>query len=197
MRKTANAAGLGYGAFALTLWMNSMPQAGWFGTSAHYALLATLTAVLGGGVLGLAGILQWCRGNTIDTLLFIGFAAYWVIAALVLVPYGPAHVAAASGFLGWYDLVWALLAFCVWIAAWYAGVGRMLFALGVCASLLATAIGHWTGISGAAELGGYFGLVTAVVGIYICAATLINAARGSMVLPLGPSGSDPQSGPPA
>ena len=31
MNKTANAAAVGYGAFALALWLNSMTPAGWFG----------------------------------------------------------------------------------------------------------------------------------------------------------------------
>src|SRR6185437_7980527 len=82
MNKTANASALGYGAFALTLWLNSMTPAGWFDQPWNNSLLQLLTAVLGGCVLAIAGILQWRRENSLDTLLFLAFAAYWWVSAL-------------------------------------------------------------------------------------------------------------------
>jgi succinate-acetate transporter protein len=185
MHQPANAAALGYGAFALTLWLTSMATAGWFDPSSGN-LLALLAAALGGCVLAIAGIMQWLRGHALDTLLFLAFAAYWWIHALEqrALSMGTA-VPAPNGFLGWYDAVWALLGLCVCIAACRDSSARMLFSLGLWLSLFAAALAHWLRFDAVDMLGGYLGLVTAVVGLYISAATLINEVHGHAVLPLG------------
>lgn len=186
MNKTANASALGYGAFALTLWLNSMTPAGWFDQPWNNGLLQLLTAVLGGCVLAIAGILQWRRGNSLDTLLFLAFAAYWWISALYQHTLADGtQVTTSAGFLGWYYMVWAFLVFCAWIAACRDGVARMLFTAGLCLSLFAAALSNWAHIEALAVLGGYLGLVTAVVGIYIAAAEVINEIHGHATLPLG------------
>lgn len=186
MSKPANASALGYGAFALTLWLNSMTPAGWFAQPWSNSLLQLLTAVLGGCVLAIAGILQWRRGNSLDTLLFLAFAAYWWISALYQHTLADGdHLTTSAGFLGWYYAVWAFLVFCAWIAACRDGVARMLFTAGLCLSLFAAAISNWAHVEASAVLGGYLGLVTAVVGVYIAAAEAINEIHGHAVLPLG------------
>jgi succinate-acetate transporter protein len=186
MDKTANASALGYGAFALTLWLNSMTPAGWFSPSWDNILLQLLTIVLGGCVLALAGILQCHRGRSLDTLLFLAFAAYWWITALYRHALaGGEDMAASTGFLGWYYMAWAFLVFCAWIAACRDGVARMLFTAGLCLSLFATALSHWIHLEALAVLGAYLGLMTAVVGIYIAAAEIVNEIHGHAVLPLG------------
>lgn len=186
MNKFANAAALGYGAFALTLWLNSMTPAGWFDQPWNNTLLLLLTAMLGGVVLALAGILQWRRGSSIDTLLFLAFAAYWCIGALYQHSLADGdHATTSAGFLGWYDMVWAFLVFCAWIAACRDGVARMLFSAGLCLSLFAVALSNWAHLEALTVLGGYLGLVTAVVGIYIAAAEVVNEIHGHAVLPLG------------
>ena len=194
--KFADAAALGYGAFALTLWLNSMTPAGWFDQPWNNSLLLMLTVMLGGGVLAIAGILQWRRGNSLDTLLFLAFAAYWGISALYQHSLADGdHVTTSAGFLGWYYMVWAFLVFCAWIAACRDGVARMLFTAGLCLALFAAALSNWAHIEALAVLGGYLGLVTAVVGIYIAAAEVVNQIHGHAVLPLGESTLDRGSGP--
>lgn len=198
MNRTANVSALGYAAFALTLWLASMGAAGWFDQPGNTllpllfeqpgnVLLPLLTAVLGGCVLALAGIGQYARGNVLDAILFVAFAGYWWIAAIEQHVVQTSTFAPTSGFLGWYYIVWALLAFCIWLAACSDGVARMLFTLGLCVSLLAFALGEWIELGALTVLGGYLGLVTAIVGIYIAAAEIINEIRGHTVLPLGES----------
>lgn len=197
MNKPANVSALGYAAFALTLWLTSMTPAGWFDHPGDNSLLLLLTVVLGGCVLAVAGILRWSRGNAFDTLLFVAFAGYWWIAALYQHSLSDgAHVSTSAGFLGWYYIVWAFLAFCIWIAACRDGVARMLFTLGLCLSLFAQALANWTHLEPLTVLAGYLGLVTAVVGIYLAAAEVINDTHGHTVLPLGESSYDPRPGPP-
>ncbi|HET7563163.1 MAG TPA: acetate uptake transporter [Rhodanobacteraceae bacterium] len=186
MHKTANASALGYAAFAVTLWMNGMLAAGWFGPSD--APLAVLPAVaLGGGIMAIAGILQWLRGHALDAFLFLAFAGFWWVAALAARAATHGHLASA-GFQGWYAIVWALVAFCLWLAARKDGVARSLFALGLCLALFTLALARWLGFDALTMLAGYLGLVTAIIGIYVAAAELINETHGHTVLPLGENG---------
>ena len=198
MHKTANVAALGYAAFALILWLASMGPAGWFDqpgialapllfAQPGNVVLPLLAAVLGGCVLAGAGIGQTLRGHTLDAVLFLTFAAYWWVAALSQHAMAFAY-SATPGFLGWYYIVWALLAFCLWLAACRDGVARMLFTLGLCLALLMFALAQWTHVGALTVLGGYLGLVTAVVGIYIAAAEVVNEIHGHIVLPLGSIG---------
>lgn len=188
MHKTANASALGYAAFALALWMNGMLAAGWF--DASDAPVAVLTGVvLGGGVTALAGILQWLRGHALDAFLFTLFAGFWWTVALAT----GVHTASA-GLQGWFTLVWACLAFFLWLAARKDGVARSLFVLGLCLALFTEALARWLGFDALTMLAGYLGLVTAIIGLYIAAAELINDAHGHTVLPLGESAPE-QRGP--
>ena len=91
-------------------------------------------------------------------------------------------------------VVWAFLAFCLWLAACRDGVARMLFTLGVWLALLMFALAQWTHAGALTVLGGYLGLVTAIIGIYIAAAEIVNEIHGHTVLPLGSMGDG--SGPP-
>lgn len=207
MYRTANASALGYAAFALTLGLASMGPAGWFdqpGTrlapllyaQPGNALLALLVVVLGGCVLALAGVGQYLRAHTLDATLFLAFAGYWWIAALEQHAAAQGYLGATPGFFGWYWIVWTFLAFCIWLAACRDGAARMLFALGLTLSLLSYALAQWIALDAMTVLGGYLGLVTAIVGIYIAAAEMLNEASGHVVLPLGEAAPGSRSGAP-
>ncbi len=186
MNTTANASTLGYAAFALSLWMTGMIQAGWF--AASDASLGLLTGVvLGGVVMAIAGCMQYLRGHALDASLFLSFAGFWWIAWLSM--HGGLHAQSAA-MRGWYEIVWAFLAFCFWLAARKEGTARMLFALGLCLLLLAWALAQWLHLDALTILGGYLALVTSIVGIYIAAAELINETHGHAVLPLGENNDD-------
>jgi succinate-acetate transporter protein len=189
MDRGANISALGYGAFAVTLWLASMAPADWFSPVADAMLLQPLTIALGGCVLAIAGIIACVRGSTLDAVLFLTFAAYWWVGGLAQQRLAEG-LRPSAGWLGWYYIVWAFLVFCIWIAACKEGAARMLFTLGLCLSLLAYALAGWTRLEALTVLGGYLGLVTAVIGIYVAAAEMINETHGHVVLPLGESSRD-------
>jgi succinate-acetate transporter protein len=185
--KYANASTLGYAGFALTLWMVSMLNAGWFGRSASASHMDLLLALaFGGGAMGLAGLLEYFKGHTTNMLLFLGFGAFWCAWAVHAHDLGTAMMSpSAGGYMGWFFLVWAVFAFYIWLASMHAGVMRNLFALGVWLTLLALAIADWSGIAGFTILSGYLGLISALIGGYVSAADTINASAGHAVLPTG------------
>lgn len=182
MNKTANASTLGYAAFALTLWMVSMIHAGWFSPAERPADLM-LAVSLGGSAMAIAGVLAWFRGHTTQMLLFLGFGAFWW--AWALNAHATAGAAPTAGYAGWYFVVWAVLAFGIWLASFREGAARMLFTLGLWLTLLALALGGWTRLDGFTIAGGYLGLASAVIAMYTVFADIINESRGHSVLPTG------------
>lgn len=183
--RTANASTLGFAGFALTLWMVSMLNAGWFGSApAHMDMLLAFT--FGGVVLALAGLMEFFRGHTLEMLLFLGFSAFWWTWAMHAHGSGSDAMSSGAGaMMGWFFLIWAVFAFWIWLGAMHADIMRNLFMLGLWLSLLALAIADWSGANGFTMLGGYLGLITALIGGYISAAETINAGAGHVVLALG------------
>ena len=182
--KLANASTLGYAGFAVTLWMVSMINAGWFNPS-QQTLDIMLAAVLGGTVMGLAGMMEFSRGRTVDMLQFMAFAAFWWTWTLNAHAVANGAAATTSGFMGWFFLLWAVVAFYLWIASFHAGTGRMLFDLGLWLTMLALAIAGWSNAEGFRILGGYLGLITALIGGYVSAGELLNESYGHTILPVG------------
>lgn len=182
--RPANASSVGYAAFALTLWMFSMIKASWFDAS-QVTLVMMLAVVLGGTAMALAGLMAWFRGRAHDSCLFLAFAAFWWTWALVVHDVNTGAIAPSANFYGWYFAVWAVVGFFLFIAAFRAGTGRVLFDLALWLSLIWFAIGEWSGIGGLTILGGYLGLVASVLAIYLAGAGVINATFGRILLPTG------------
>ncbi|HET6907610.1 MAG TPA: acetate uptake transporter [Rhodanobacteraceae bacterium] len=175
---------LGYAGFSVTLWMFSMINAAWFDATQD-TLVMLLAVTIGGIAMALAGLLSFFRGRTHNMCLFLAFAAFWWSWALMVHTVNNGGVAPSGPFLGWYYLVFAVVAFALWLSAFRTGTGRMAFDLLLWLTLLALAINGWSGVSWWRIVGGYLGLITAVVGFYLLAAAAMNATFGRNVLPTG------------
>lgn len=184
--RLANPSSLGFAGFAITLWMVSMINAGWFGTTTPHNMNLMLAFTFGGTAMALAGLMEYLRGRTLDMFLFLAFGAFWW--AWALHSHGAATQAmpaTAGGYVGWFFLVWAVVAFYIWIASFRDGTARLLFTLGLWLTFLALAIADWSAASGFTVLGGYLGLITAIIGGYISAADVINTSFERVILPTG------------
>ncbi|HET7557362.1 MAG TPA: acetate uptake transporter [Rhodanobacteraceae bacterium] len=192
---------LGYAGFSVTLWMFSMINAAWFDASQE-TLVMLLAVTIGGIAMALAGLLSFFRGRTHNMCLFLAFAAFWWSWALMVHTVNNGGIAPSSAFLGWYFLVFAVVAFALWLSAFRTGTGRMAFDLLLWLTLLALAINGWSGVGWWRIVGGYLGLITAVVGFYLLAAAAVNATFRRSVLPTGeacmvesaPEGTEHRSG---
>jgi len=180
MNKLANPAPLGLAGFALTTWMLSMVNAGWY-SAASVPMVLALAFAFGGAAQFAAGLLELPRGNTFGFVAFCGYGAFWWSFALFVLFFEP-HVPAA--FVGWYLFMWGVFTFYMWIGslALTRAVSYIFLALWI--TFLLLALGAW-GIAGAHMIGGYVGLVTAVIAFYVSAAEVINETHGRIVLPLG------------
>ena len=178
----ANPAPLGLAGFALTTWMLSMVNAGWYDPGAVPLVLASAFA-FGGTAQFCAGLLEFPRGNTFGFVAFCAYGAFWWSFAL-FVEFFAGKV--PPDFVGWWLIMWGVFTFYMWIGTFRANRAVQLIFLALWVTFVLLGVGDWTGSAVLHKLGGYLGLVTAVLAFYLSAADVINETRGKTVLPIGP-----------
>ena len=180
-RKLANPAPLGLTGFALTTWMLSMVNAGWFTGDSVPLVLASAFAY-GGTAQFAAGLMELPRGNTFGFVAFCSYGAFWWTFAL-FVQFFAAKVPA--DFVGWWLVMWGVFTFYMWVGslALNRALQSVLLALWITFFLLG--VGEWTGNAVLHRAGGYVGLLTAALAFYLAAAEIINEAHGRTILPIG------------
>jgi len=104
--KTANPSPLGSLGFGMTTVLFSVVNAGFYSSN---AMLLSMAIFLGGIGQIIAGILEYKRGNTFGFLSYTMFGLYWeVIVGINLLPVFGLSVAAESGFIGVFFLLWTV-----------------------------------------------------------------------------------------
>ena len=195
MAPAADPAPLGLGAFALTTFLLSAANAGWMTKATGDAWLGFAFAY-GGLAQLLAGMWEFRNRNVFGATAFATYGSFWIGLALWarLVAPPPAGagplVAAAHAAAGVKDLGWILLAFAIfntYMLLWSTMVNMAVFLvfLTLEATEIILFIGNFAGSSGTIKLGGYIGILTALVAWYTSAAGVINGMRGTPFLPVG------------
>ncbi len=187
MKSYANPAPLGLTGFALTTWLLSMVNAGWYSPAAVPMVLAMALA-FGGTAQFVAGLCELPRGNTFGFVAFCSYGAFWWSFALFVEFF---HATVPAGFVGWYLALWGVFTLFMWFATFYANraVGTVFCLLWVTFFLLAA--GEWTGSATIHVLGGYAGLLTAIAALYLAAAEVLSETAGREILPIGRLGPAP------
>jgi succinate-acetate transporter protein len=195
MAPAADPAPLGLAAFALTTFLLSAANAGWMKSATGDAWLGFAFAYGGLGQL-LAGMWEFRNRNVFGATAFSTYAGFWIglgLWALLVAPApagaGPlavaAHAAAAQQ-----DVAWILLAFAIfntYMLLWSTQVNAAVF--GVFLTLEVTEvvlfIGNFAANASIVKVGGYVGVLTALVAWYTSAAGVINGMRGAPFVPVG------------
>lgn len=177
----SNPAPLGLAGFALTTWLLSMINAGWFSGDAMGMVLAVAMAY-GGTAQIIAGVMELPRGNTFGATAFVSYGAFWWSFALFVLFL---HDKVPGAFVGWYLFMWGVFTFYMWLGTWRAARALQLIFLALWITFFLLAAGEWTGIAGLHTAGGYTGLLTALLAFYLSAAEIINEGHKRVVLPLG------------
>jgi len=183
----ADPAPLGLGAFALTTFVLSVHNAGW----APDLVWVGLALFYGGLAQFMAGMWEFRNRNTFGSTAFTTYGAFWLsLAAFVVLDlFGkvPASVNVAHA-LGWFLLAFAI--FNTYMLLWSTMVNGAVF--GVFLTLEATEIllfaGFFLGQSagtGWVRIGGYVGVLTALVSWYASAAGVANAMAQRPILTVG------------
>lgn len=178
---------LGLAGFALTTFMLSSFNSGLAPKSAEVVVLGV--ALFYGGIAQLcAGMWEFAKGNTFGALAFSSYGAFWM-AFWYLVSNGknlPTTGTDAAQGIGVFLLAWTIFTLYMTIVA--SRISGFLFAL--FAVLLVTfaflAMGEFAGSSTMTHIGGYLGLVTALIAWYGSFAGVFNATEKRVVMPTWP-----------
>ena len=185
----ADPGALGLGAFALTTFVLSMANSG-FVIGAGAAVLG-LALFYGGIAQFAAGIWEFARGNTFAATAFCSFGAFWLAFWFLVVSKGEA--AAGGAGVGVFLLAWTIFTAYMTIAAIKTNVVTLLVFIFLTLTFLFLTLGAFSGQETLSHIGGYLGLVTAVVAWYGSFATVINSTFARTVLPVRPARSARES----
>ncbi len=184
----ANPAALGLGGFALTTFVLSThnaiptqaPDLTWVGLAFFYGGLAQFAA----------GMWEFKTGNTFGATAFSTYGAFWMSLAffLILALWGKVPGGDVSKDVGWFLL--AFFIFNTYMLAWSARVSVAVFAVFLTLEIteLLLFIGNFNGSAageGLVGLGGWVGILTALVAWYASAAIVANTLRAKPILPVG------------
>lgn len=173
---TANPAPLGLCGFALTTWLLSLINNGTFGGE-NVGLVLAMGLAFGGLAQMLAGLFEFSKGNTFGFTAFTSYGAFWISFALFKIFFAEGVSAA---FVGWGTFT--LMMFIGTLAKARA-LQAIFLALTITFYLLAA--GDFTHNTTITNIGGNFGLLTALLAFYLAAADIINDSFGREVLPVG------------
>ena len=197
----ADPAPLGLAAFALTTFLLSAANANWMSHATGAAFLGYAFAY-GGLIQLLAGMWEFRNRNVFGATAFSSYGGFWIGLALwvklvklpALAAARPATLAATVTALN-HDVGWILLAFFIFNTYMLVMATQLNLAVfGVFLTLGATeivlAIGQFNAGSavlptGTVKVGGYIGLVTALVAWYTSMAGVAGGMGGRLRLPVG------------
>src|SRR3954454_5053082 len=179
----ADPAPLGLAAFALTTFLLSAKNAGW--TDGTDAWLGYAFAY-GGLVQLLAGMWEFRNRNVFGATAFSTYGGFWIGLGLYVLLVAPdAKEAQITNDLGWILLAFAI--FNTYMLLWSTQVNMAVF--GVFLTLEVTEIilfiGNFANSTSIIKLGGYVGVLTAIVAWYASSAGVINGMVERALLPVG------------
>jgi uncharacterized protein len=182
----ADPAPLGLAAFALTTFLLSAANAGWMTAATGDAWLGYALAY-GGGAQLLAGLWEFRNRNVFGATAFSTYGGFW-IGLFLWVQFVAPHAASASA--AGHDLGWILLAFAIfntYMMIMSAQVNMAVFAVFLTLEIteIVLFIGNFTGTLGIVKVGGYIGILTALVAWYTSAAGVGTSLNGRVRLPVG------------
>ena len=182
----ANPAPLGLAAFAMTTFVLSMFNAGLVGSGGEPIVLG-LALAYGGLAQLLAGMWEFRAGNTFGATAFCSYGAFWLSYWAFVEFFAKSVPAADAGHaVGLYLIAWGIFTTYMFIPSMRTTLALVtVFGL-LALTFFALGIGNAGGHSGIIKLGGWLGLVTAVVAWYASFAEVSNATFGRTVFPVGP-----------
>ncbi len=175
----ANPGPLGLSAFALTTFVLSSVNAGLL-AGTDLKIVVGLALFYGGLAQLLAGMWEFRTGNTFGATAFSSYGAFW-LAVGASVQFG--WITSHSAF-GFFLLGWTIFTLIMFLGTLRTNGGLIaLFGLLFLTFLLLT-IAEFGG--GTGVLGGYLGILTAIVAWYNALAGVLSAGRAPFSLPIFP-----------
>ncbi len=189
----ANPAPLGLAAFGITTLFLSLQNSNLIGPNVFG--ISAVALAYGGIAQLLAGMWEFRAGNTFGAVAFSSFGAFWIsfyvivhvevpgLLALKLPAAATGSVVNAS--LGAYLWVWAALTLCLLLCTFASARALSVLFFVLLVTFILLAIGNSGNNSSTIHAGGWAGIVTAAVALYIATAEIMKAQYGRWVLPIG------------
>jgi uncharacterized protein len=186
----ADPAALGLGGFAATTFFLSAVNAGWIKASA-VGVVFGLALFYGGIAQLLAGMWEFTKGNSFGAVAFSSYGAFWLSFWYLNVhtDLSKASPKEAEHAIGLYLFIWAIITAYLMIAALRTNMVVLTVFVLLTLTFIALGIGEWGGKApgvGLSKVGGYLGLLTAIVAWYGSFAIVTNFTFKKVVLPVGP-----------
>ncbi len=195
----ANPAPLGLSAFALTTFVLSASNAGFIFPHAAIPsdgfIVVGLAIFYGGIVQILAGLQEFKAGNTFGATAFCSYGGFWLAFGLVLLP--PTGIAVGLGkdlftAVGVFLLGWTIFTGLMFFGTLRSNLALLLVFGILFLTFLALTIGFLNapGSTGTTwiQIGGWLGIVTALVAWYTALAGVLASSKSVFQLPVFPLG---------
>lgn len=181
---------LGLSAFALTTFVLSVVNAGLI-KETNTPIVIGLAFFYGGIAQLLAGMWEFRNGNTFGATAFSSYGAFWLSFAALLIPgFGVVlEKTEANTAIGVYLLAWTIITGLLMLGSFRInGALSAVFVLLFVTFLLLT-LGKLTGTSSFGNIGGWVGILTAIVAWYTALAGILrDVSKGRVMLPVFPMG---------
>jgi len=183
----SNPAPLGLAGFGLTTLVLSVVNANWVGGGpATFPIVLGMAFAFGGLAQLLAGMWEFRTGNTFGAVAFTSFGAFW-LSFYFLVSFNVAELPKTeiASALGLYLWAWGIFTGLLFLCTFASPRALQLLFLLLTVTFVLLGIGNSGGTASMVHAGGYFGLATAAVALYIMTADIMKAVYGRTVLPVG------------
>jgi len=175
----ANPAPLGLSAFALTTFVFSIVNTGLIPASDTSFL--GLAFAFGGLAQLLAGIWEFRAGNTLSATTFVSFSAFWFSFG-----FGILTKTFSGAGASYYFLAWTILTLVFLLSALKTNLALIAFLFFLALTFLALTIGTFAGSDTWHVIGGWLGVVTAIVATYTALSGLLGSVKSAFSLPTFP-----------
>jgi succinate-acetate transporter protein len=176
----ANPAPLGLAAFALTTFVLSIANTGVIPAGSAAAVIGLALFYGGLGQL-LAGMWEFRAGNTFGATAFSSYGCFWLAFGFTLwqkITFPPEA-------LGWFLLAWGFITLLLLLSILksnFALIGVFVF---LTLTFIVLGIAELTGASGLGQVGGWLGIITALLAWYTAFADLLALNQSTFTLPKG------------
>jgi succinate-acetate transporter protein len=189
----ANPMPLGMSAFAFTTALIGCIYAGFIVPSGGSSIaLAAMAAIIYGGIVQLlAGMWEFRRDNTIAATLFSAYGGFLIAFGLAFVPtLGVASALTRAGVLhtalGLFFLCWTIFSAVLLLGSLRTNLAFLIVLALMFLSFLLLTIGELAGASAILlVIGGWLGIVSALVAWYVALAGMVNGGHSVFRLPTG------------
>ena len=183
----ANPAPLGLMGFGLTTLVLSFVNANIVGGGpASFPIVLGLALAFGGIAQLLAGMWEFRTGNTFGAVAFTSFGAFWIsfffLVSFNVAQLPPTEVLSALGLYLW---MWGIFTGLLFLCTFASPKALSLLFLLLTITFILLGIGNSGNDSGIIHAGGYFGIATGAVALYIATADIMQAVYKRPVLPVG------------